>query len=330
VILKSLFGLILGKASVNRKLYVFLFCLSLSILFWLLNTLSKTSSTQVLFDVSYINEPINKVILNELPKQLTIKIRGLGFDLMAYKLRINPSLVEVDLSRLEGLNDEVRSSTLASVYFSNSIGNQLGEQLEIKAIFPDSIRFLFDKRVEKKVEIIPNIALNFKRQFQLHGKIIVKPAVTTVSGPASVLDTLTEIYTADLILNELAETTTESIGFNSVYSKSKLLFNPEKVLLHIPVEKFTETTIMVSVKAINVPDSLEIKPIPSEVEVKFLIPLSKMVTLPSAKFSAEIDYNQMNDNFNHKLKVELTKYPLDIQSLTLNPRKVEYILKKRK
>lgn len=321
---------IVRKASSNRRLYVFLFCLSLSLLFWLLNALSKTSTTEVLFKVSYVNQPMNKVILNELPKQLSIKIKGLGFDLMGYKLRLRQSGVKVDLSRLERLNDEVRTSTLATSSFSNAIGNQLGEQIEIKAIFPDSIRFLLDKRVEKKVKIIANTTLNFKKQFQQYGKTIIKPAITTVSGPASILDTLTEIYTADLIVNDLAETITESIGFNSVYLESKLLFNPQKVVLHIPVEKFTETTIMVNVKAINVPDSLEIKPIPSEVEVKFIIPLSKMAKLTSTTFNAEIDYHQMNENFNHKLKVLLTQYPAYIQSLTLNPRKVEYILKKRK
>ena len=87
---------------------------------------------------------------------------------------------------------------------------------------------------------------------------------------------------------------------------------------------------MVKILAVNVPDSIEIKAIPNEVEIKFLLPLSKMASLQSANFSAKIDYDQINDNFNHKLKVELTEYPEYIQSLTLNPRKVEYILKKRK
>ena len=321
---------IIRKASSNRKLYVFLFCLSLSFFFWLLNALSKTSTTEVLFKVNYINQPTDKVILNELPKQLSIKIKGLGFDLMGYKFRLRQSEVKVDLSRLERFNDEVRSNTLASTSFANSIESQLGEQIEIKAIFPDSIRFFFDKRVEKKVKIIANTQLEFKKQFQQYGQTIIKPAITIVSGPASVLDTLTEIYTSDLIVKDIAETITESVGFSNIYSANKLLFNPEKVVLHIPIEKFTETTKMVSIKSVNVPDSLVIKPIPNEVEVKFLIPLSKMEKLASATFSSEIDYYQINDNFNHKLKVELTQYPPYIQSLTLNPRKVEYILKKRK
>lgn len=321
---------ILHKASSNRKLYVFLFCLGLSIFFWLLNALSKNFTTEAVFNVSYINQPVNEVVLNELPAQLKIKIKGLGFDLMAYKLRLRKSNVNIDLSRLKGFNKGVQSNTLASSSFSSYISNQLGEQIEIKEIYPDSIYFLFDVRKEKKVKIVPNTQLNFKKQFQLYGKILVKPAIILVSGPASIVDTLTEVYTEHLVLDDLSETTTEIVSFNKEYTFKKLTFSPEKVIIHIPVEKFTETSVMVKVRTINVPDSIEIKAIPNEIELKFLIPLSKMASLGSAKFSAEIDYTQINDNFNHRLKVELINYPDYIQSYTLNPRKVEYILKKRK
>ena len=61
---------------------MFLFCLSLSVFFWLLNALSKTSTTEAVFNVSYINPPENKVVLNELPTQLKIKVKGLGFGVL--------------------------------------------------------------------------------------------------------------------------------------------------------------------------------------------------------------------------------------------------------
>ncbi|PCI93366.1 MAG: hypothetical protein COB15_16545 [Flavobacteriales bacterium] len=305
--------------------------MSLSVFFWLLNALSKTSTTEAVFNVSYINPPENKVVLNELPTQLKIKVKGLGFDLMAYKLRLRRSTINIDLlSQLQGLDNKIQRVTLASSSFSDYIASQLGDQIEVKAIYPDSIRFLFDVRVEKKVKIITNTQLNFKKQIQLFGKLLVKPAITNVSGPASILDTLTAVYTEELVLNDLSETTTESVGFRAEYALKKLTFNPEKVIIHIPVEKFTESSVMVKILAVNVPDSIEIKAIPNEVEIKFLLPLSKMASLQSANFSAKIDYDQINDNFNHKLKVELTEYPEYIQSLTLNPGKVEYILKKRK
>ena len=57
------------KASYNRKLYVFLFCLSLSVLFWLLNALSKTATTEAIFNVTYINQPENKIVPKRMAKR---------------------------------------------------------------------------------------------------------------------------------------------------------------------------------------------------------------------------------------------------------------------
>jgi hypothetical protein len=306
--------------------------LGLATFFWLLNALSKNFTTDIEFNVNYINIPKDKVVLNELPKHIKIKIKGLGFDLMAYKFRLRRPLVNINLSKIQGDNKQIntiQSNTISSTSFLSYISNQLGEQIEIKEIYPDSIHFLFDARKDKIVKIIPNTNLSFKKQFQLFGEILVKPAITIVSGPASIVDTLKVAYTQNISFQNLSETITETVGFNEMYEIRKLEFNPKRVLLHIPVEKYTESSVMVKMEYINVPDSITIKAIPNEIELKFMIPLSKIASLGSAKFRAEIDYNQINDNFNHKLKVEMAEYPFYIQSLTLNPGKVEYILKKQ-
>jgi hypothetical protein len=321
---------IMHKASSNRKLYVFLFCLILSIFFWILNALSKNFTTEAVFNVSYVNQPKDKVVLNELPNEIKLKIKGLGFDLMAYKLRLKKSSVNVDLSRLKGFNGKSKTNVISSTSFLPYVSNQLGNQIEIKEIYPDSIHFLFDERVEKKVKVIPITKLTFKKQFQLYGQMSIKPAVVKVIGPASILDTLSSVFTQDVVLSNLAETTTEIVEFRLAYSSKKIVFKPEKIILHIPVEKYTESTMMLKINTTNVPDTIEIRSIPDEVELKFLLPLSKMASLANAKFIAEIDYTQISDNFNQKLKVELVEYPDYIQSPILNPGKVEYILKKRK
>ncbi len=311
---------------------MFLSCLILATFFWFLNALSKHFTTDVDFRVRYTNLPKDKVVLNELPKQFKITIKGLGYDLMAYKLQLKIPEVSINLSKIRvSHNDEneLQHTTLSTTAFTSYISTQLGEQIEIKQIFPDSIQFLYDKRKEKMVKIIPLTQINYEKQFQLFGEILVKPAITKVSGPASVIDTLNEVYTDSISYKNLSETITESVGFSRAYNYMKLKFKPDKVILHIPVEKFTETSKKVAIEYTNVPDSLVIKAIPDEVELKFMIPLSKMASLESAEFKAEIDYNQINDNYNHKLKVDITEYPDFIQSLSLNPGKVEYILKKR-
>lgn len=304
---------------------MFLFCLFLATFFWLLNSLGNNYSSEITCNVIYKNQPKGKIVLNDLPKQFKIEVKGLGFDLLGLKMSISHPEVSVDLQKLEDIGG---SQTISSLQYASIISNQLGDHIEIKSITPENIKLVIDDKIEKVVKVLPQTNLNFEKQYQLFGNILAKPVITKISGPKSVIDTITEVYTQLIKKDVLNETVTETVGFDEKYSGLKIKFNPEKVLVYIPVEKFTETTRTVFIHAINVPDSIILKTIPHEVEIKFQLPLSKMANLASAKYRAEVDYKTISEGFSHKLKIELTEYPDYIQNITLTPSKVEYIIKK--
>ncbi len=309
---------------------MFLFCLLLATFFWLLNALSNQFNTTIAFKANYLNSPINKVVMNDLPKSFNIKVKALGFDLLAYKLSFSDPMLNIDLARLKEINAAKNNNyTLSSKAFLPMINGQLGDEIDIKSIYPSKVYFLFDDKKEKVVAVNPLAKLSFKSQYKQFGNIEVKPAIVKVSGPASVVDTIQMIYTEELVLNNLYETVTTTVSLKADYTKQHLNFEPQKILLHIPIEKFTESARKIKIECANVPDSIELKAIPSEVELKFLLPLSKMANLASASFKVKVDYLQINDNFNQKLKVNLIEYPDYIQVVSLQPTKVEYILKQK-
>lgn len=309
---------------------MFLSCLFLATFFWLLNSLSHHYSSDLICNVRYKNQPNGKIIMNELPKQFNLKVKGLGFDLLAHKLSFSKPVVEIDLKRINTVKkiNKPYNYSIASMTYSSVISNQIGDKIEVKSIFPDSIYFIIDRAVQKQLKVIPIANIKYKKQYQMFGDILVKPAITKVLGPASVLDTINHINTKLLSYNDLSKTVTESVGFDKEYKKLKVSANPQKVIVHIPVEKFTETTKKVLINYINVPDSIKLKTIPKETKVKFQLPLSKLASLASANIKVEVDYLNIKDNFNHKLKVKLVSYPDYIQNITLTPSKVEYIIKK--
>lgn len=313
------------KASDNRKLYVFLFCLFLATFFWLLNSLGNNYSSEVICSVNYKNQPKGKIVLNELPKQFKIKVKGLGFDLLGLKLSLSHPEVDIDLEKLGDVNG---TQSISSLKYATAIAGQLGDHIEIKTISPDQIRLVVDDKIEKTVKVIPQTKLNYEKQYQLFGDILAKPVITKISGPKMIIDTITQVSTSLIEKEELSSTLTETIGFDKKYELLKIKFNPSKVLVHIPVEKFTETTKKTMIEVVNISDSIKLKTIPHEVEIKFQLPLSKMANLASANFKAEVDYNTISDGFSHKLKIKLVEYPDYIQNITLTPTKVEYIIKK--
>jgi len=305
-----------------------MFCLFLASFFWLLNALSNNYLTELDFDIVYKNYPKEKVILNKLPSTIKIMGRGLGFDLMAYKYKIGADSILIDFAEFSEF--ESNEKKISTKVFNASITSQLGNKIEVEGIYPETIILKLDEKKERVVRVLPITKITLEKQYQLYGDIDVKPAVVKVSGPKQIIDTLKHVYTEPIIFNDLNKTITQNVSISESFNNSQLSCDPKTVLIHVPVEKFTETTIQVPLSYKNVPDSIMLKAIPNKVEVKFMTPLSKINKIKLENFKAEVDYSMLNSNFNSKLKVELIQYPKLIKSITINPRKVEYILKKRK
>src|ERR1043165_1817825 len=71
----------------NRRVVSFLFCVLLSLFFWLLMALSKDYKISASFPVDYVNFPEDKLIANHLPETIDLQLHSSGFNLMMYKLR---------------------------------------------------------------------------------------------------------------------------------------------------------------------------------------------------------------------------------------------------
>lgn len=322
---------ILRKASVNKKLYVFLSCLILTIFFWILNALGNNYTSTIEFNVVYKNNPAQYIIISNLPQKLTLKINGLGFDILSSKLNLSSTPIIIDLSKIKIIkseNEELKKSKVNFDDYKSFLFSQIGNQLDVKEIYPKSVEILLDEKSQKLIKVEPLVEMDFEKQYQQDGEIKVKPAVVNVVGPKTILDTLNTIYTDKIVYKDVDETITESIGFDNEYKNARLTFNQEKVIVHIPVEKFTESSTIVKLAYINVPDSIELKAIPDEIEIKYMVPLSKLSNITSSKFNAFVDGSNIHYKYN-KLKVKMDSYPLYLKSISIKPSKVEYILKKK-
>ena len=317
-----------GKASVNKKLYVFLICLFLSSFYWLLNALGQTYSTSLDINITYNKNPEKHVILNELPKFIEVKITGVGYYLLGYKLTFRNPEIFIDLSKY--VDEKLREKAMLDFEsFNSTIEKQLGNKIEIASIYPKQVKVDVDEIMEKSIKIRPHTKLTFSNQFQLSDAVKVNPTYINVVGPKSVLDTLEFIPTDFINIRNIESNISIEVGFEDDYlNKLKLTTNLEKVNLQILVDKYTEYKLKVPISSINVPEDMSISIFPNDVEVKFMVSLAKLSSLKETDFEASVDCKELNNQY-RKLKVDLSKYPSFIKSVSLKPAKVEYVLKKR-
>jgi len=311
--------------TLRQKIYVFFICILLSTSFWFLIVLSKDYTSIIRVPVQYINLPEHIVVVNRIPSQLSLEVNSFGFDLLRYKFVGDENEIILDVNQMLRMTTAMSGYILTNARMDRIVG-QLGSNTKILKILPDTIFFKFDKKVIKKLPVKLKYDLAFEKQYNLSDSIVVKPREVVASGPKTILDTIKEFETDLLHLENLSKTVNRTVSLKMNDTLSKLTFNTTRVLVNIPIDKFTEREIKVPVKVINLPSNYGIKTYPEDVTVSCLVPLTKFEKTNASLFEIVADYNESQSKRSNKLKLQVIQSPGYVRNIKLIPEKVEYII----
>ncbi|MBN2349747.1 MAG: hypothetical protein JXJ22_12950, partial [Bacteroidales bacterium] len=146
----------------------------------------------------------------------------------------------------------------------------------------------------------------------------------SISGPESVLDTLKQVYTQQIIAGNLTDTLEKEVALKEI---EQVKFSHKKVKIILPVDKFTESNYVVPLKAFNAPDSLTVITFPSSIRISYRVTLSYYEKASADLFIPYIDFNEAEADVN-KLKVQLSPLPEYVHSVSIYPTSVEYLIKR--
>jgi hypothetical protein len=316
------------KANFKKRLAVFSLFLVISAILWFLLKLSHEYSDELVYPVRYSNLQKGKIITGTPPEKISVKVKAYGYTLLRYKFTSYSYPLNIDLKELkpnQGKNSSSQFCVSTTQQFS-SISTQLGKDMDVLDVFPDSICLELEDVVEKNVRVVPNLSLTFARQYMLAGNIEVEPGEITISGPAAILDTINELKTQPVSLNLLAGN--KKIILNIPQVKQVFMPNSE-VEVFIPVEKFTEVMLNVPIIPLNVPPSYDAILLPAEIQLRCNVTLSKYFKLKPSNFRAVCNISDTGSMEGNKLKVLLENHPDFVSRVSFEPLYVDYILKKK-
>ena len=315
------------KIKANKKMVTYIFFVGLATIFWFLNALSKEYTTTVNYPVSYSDFPAKKILSNELPPRLRLTVRAYGFDLLRYKLSFFQSLNfpvnEYTNNKMEKVGEN--NFLFPTNRMTSQVATQLSSAISVTHISPDTINFQFSSLIEKKVPIHLNYNLKFEAQFRQGADIVLRPDSILIVGAQAILDSVKYIETDVLELRKLNETTKKKLGFVKIKG---LEFSQNKVEVKVPVEQFTEAQKKVTLKVVNLPDSVFLRLFPHEIKMSYLVGLKDYETITPEQFEVEIDYKTI-DLANNKVKVNLINSPLNVSNVSFYPKEVAYLIEKR-
>ena len=193
----------------SRLFLIYLVCVAFSTLLWLLIMLDKRYTTDIPVKIDYKDIPINKVADGDLPKRISVKVSGRGFELIQNLLSSTHNRISINIS--DYIEGNLKNNSLEAVIPEKEIRYKLNtvipSAISIMSAFPTSIRLSFTDIAIKKVPVVLNASINTKKQYIIKNSISLDPATVIVSGPKHIIDTIRGIYTKRLDLPDIWQKT---------------------------------------------------------------------------------------------------------------------------
>ena len=300
----------------------------LSSIFWFIRALNESYDAEITYPIKYTKFPPDKMLIGELPNKLTLKVHATGINIFAHKIPLKIKALKFNIESFALQESGNNSFYILTKQIREYISEDL-ENMKVLSISPDTLFFRFTNVVTRKKAVKP-VFQNFEnilaKQYTLNGKISSIPESIIVTGPQALLDTMNEIFTEPIVLRNLTDTVTKNCNLQKV---DQLEFNKKKVKVIIPVDKFTETSVICNIRPINVPDTLMLKTFPNTVKVIYRVSLSNYDKINSDVIIPFVDYNNIVKTLSSMLKVQLIDTPKYIYNIRLDPGNVEYLIEKQ-
>lgn len=316
------------RSPIHQKLVIFLFFVVVSSAFWFIRSLSEEYETVVDYPVRYINYPEGKVLIGEVPDKLTLRINASGFSVLKSRLNLNIIPLKFDVNSFSLNSIGADTFYILTETVKDILSEELN-QVQILGISPDTLFFRFNTLEVKKIPVKPIMNMHdkfFQVQYMQNGEIDIIPDSIIISGPSTILNTMTFVYTKPIKLNNLSDTAELTAGLQMV---DKINYSQERVKVIVPVDKFTEVEQNLPVISIHVPDSLEIIAIPGQVRIAYQVCLSNYNKTVSKPLLLYIDYMKMEESRPQRLSVFLSDTPQFISNIRINPKDVEFLIRRK-
>ena len=302
------------KKNVSEDQAIFLTCIGIALVFWLMVKMSNSYFTEKLVLFSF-TLPEDRAFTVYPPEHYHVEISGTGWGLM-YEFFANPKIsLHYDL-------ESESISALSEMRIRNDIGDRFtSKEIGISQFNYDGFSVALEERVEKDVPIQLAGRVSYAKNYHQKDSIRVAPGQIRISGPGSIVNEIEYWPTDSLILENLNLPVDQSLGLPA--PPKEISISHTAVEVEVPVEQYTEKTFLIPVEVKNATDSLRI--FPEKIKLACIIGLSQYNNVSSKDFVLEVDLREAARNQEQNtVPVVLSQFSPLVRNVTYFPRAVEY------
>lgn len=305
----------------KRKIIIFIRCLFISLIAWLLIAVSNNYTFTIKAGIEYVNIPEKRAFHPLQSDTILVNVKMSGWNVLLSKLNADTSHIKVDLSTLNNRN---------FIVFSNQLGfinRQFPSDKQVISISPDTLYFDFSKQTQRKVQVRVPTNMVFRKQYGIIGETKTNPAYVTITGPMEDVAEIEYIET-DSITGKNIQTDIRTVANLNKRNRTNISIYPKITEVTIPVGELTEKLIEVPVKVVNGKKYSSVRTIPSKVTVTTLVSLRDFARWTASDFEALVDISQWEENQVKSLPVVLTKIPDFVKIIKIEPQNVDFFVRK--
>lgn len=315
----------LNEDSGRRRNYltVFLICLGISILLWLLIAFSGDSITTIDIAVEIENVPENLDISNLPDSIIHVSVSGSPSFLFQLDHLSGPTRITIDLKKYYlQQSGELFFVNIPTESLYKEFSQDFSEKLDFKNIYPDFIKVELEKIDVKTVPVRADLELKFKPQYNLIQDIIIEPDSILVRGNKTSLNKISSVSTTFETRYGINEKTEFELALiNPMPDAVKL--SEEKVKISLFVDRFTESSIELPIQNKTGIDGL--KTLPNKVLLTYMVPLKDFNRINADMFIIS-PKTPDTSGISIKTPLKILRKPDFIIIKNIKPDSVNYIL----
>lgn len=305
----------------SKRINVFLLFLLFSFLILIFSKLSKEYTSTIAFEIEKINVPEDKLILKDSTfLNITLKTHGFKW----FKYYIDKPKIKIDFSKDVTQKESVYLWNKSVAYLNNT---QFDKQVQLLSMTPDTLVFRYGVNMLKYVPVKLNADIKFGAGYNTNHPITIEPDSVIVIGPHVLVSKIKELETEQVVLNDVRADLDFKAKLELPKKSKDLKFSDANVMLKAKVEKFTEGTLKVPVRIINVPNGVNLKYFPKDVNVSYYVSLKNFKSIKLNDFKVICDYSKIMENQSF-LVPELIEFPEMVKNAKINQQQIEFIISK--
>lgn len=301
----------------KKKIYAILISFLFSVILWI--SISLSSDYYATFDVpvNLLDFPPGYSNGSPLPQSVSIKVKGKGWKLLSLYLNTTSDFT-IPIRYEYGKH-------FVNLFSYISDNPWLTNDVEVVSISPDTLSFFIEKSYTKKVQILPNVILEFKNGYGLASRIGTIPESTIVYGPYSYLKNIDTIKTNLLELSDLETKKVVQINLEKIPG---MQYQNKNVKVILDVQKIVDRNFEnLKVKVINTPSNVNIMLLPNKITVGLRGGVDILGKVDTSQIKAIINYKDIIADSLDSLSPQII-CPENTTLIFTNPLRLRYILKK--